>query len=378
MKKWIKALSILLAAAIIVPCLCLPALAEEEAPAVLKVAFPEAAGINEVYEDGTYGGCVYVKLEKEPFDVGEMFSQLESMFAVQAKNQGLRLEVVCSVRQPFFEGDKMRLQQVLANLLSNSCKFTDKGGIIRLSVVEQGTMAGAAALRFSVKDSGIGIRQEDLQQIFRAFEQAAQSNQRFPGTGLGLAISSSLVELMGGELKVESKPGFGSEFYFTVAFPICEEAPKKNAAWEKQAEAQMEGLRILLAEDNDINAEIAMELLKSQKIVVDWAVDGRQAVELFAKSAVGAYKAILMDINMPVMDGMEATRQIRAMNRPDAGTVPILAMTANTFQEDRENAARAGMTGFLPKPFDVGQLFGILWEALGEINSESEVNGEAT
>lgn len=313
-----------------------------------------------------------MKMECVPFDLIKMVSEIKNMFSVQAETQELTLEVICNIRQPFFVGDKMRIQQVLTNLFSNACKFTDKGGTIQLVIEEQDHSNDTAALRFSVRDTGIGINQEDLEQIFRAFEQAKESNLRFPGTGLGLAISSSLVELMGGELKVKSKLGSGSEFYFTILLPVCGELPSKDGEYGKLEVNCLEGLRVLLAEDNDINAEIVTELLESQKVIVDRVADGKQAAELFAKSPEGTYKVILMDINMPVMDGLTAARMIRSMNRLDAGTVPILAMTANTFQEDRDNAANAGMTGFLPKPFDVDKLYQILLESLEEKTENKE------
>lgn len=307
-----------------------------------------------------------MKIEETPFDLRQLISQVESMFCVQAESQELTMEVVCDVQHSFFVGDKMRLQQVLANLLSNACKFTDKGGDIRLEISETTHTQEEAELRFSVKDTGIGINQEDMNQIFHAFEQVKNSNERSPGTGLGLAISSSLVKLMGGELFVKSEPGVGSEFYFTILLPICEEVQTDHTGQDKREESLLEDVKILLVEDNDINAEIAIELLKKQKGVVNRARDGRQAVEMFAESRSGEYSAILMDINMPVMNGLEATKAIRAMERLDAAIVPILAMTANTFQEDRDNAAKAGMTGFLPKPFDVEQLYQILLDSLNK------------
>lgn len=319
-----------------------------------------------------------MKLDIAPFSMNRLVNQIESMLAVQAQERGLTLEIVCKTENPFFVGDKMRLQQVLTNLLSNACKFTDKGGTVGLTIEEQECGEGSSLLRFCVRDSGIGIEPENLERIFCAFEQVRDDGRSAPGTGLGLAISSSLVELMGGRLMVESKPGSGSEFYFTVSLPISQGEPSEEELWDKQAEVRLEGMHILLAEDNDINAEIAMELLKSRKITVERVADGRQAVELFGKSSGGTYDAILMDINMPVMDGLEAAREIRAMKHPDAGTIPILAMTANTFQEDRDNAARAGMTGFLPKPFGVEQLYRILSESLRENNREIGKSGEAT
>lgn len=308
-----------------------------------------------------------MRIDNAPFNLEKLVLQTQGMLAVQADSRRLKLKTVCDVRQSYFIGDKMRLQQVLTNLLSNACKFTAEGGSVHLAVEEQGYTEEAVMLRFSVRDTGIGIKQEDKELIFHAFEQVKDSNKYVSGTGLGLAISSSLVELMGGELKVESMPGFGSEFYFTVALPVFEGVIPEEVQVEK-GEVRLEGLRVLLAEDNDINAEIVMELLKRRKIAADRVSDGRQAVDLFAESPEGTYDIILMDINMPVMDGLMAAKEIRAMERSDAGTIPILAMTANTFRKDRDNAAQAGMTGFLPKPFNVEKLYRILQELLEEKN----------
>ncbi|WP_125140306.1 transporter substrate-binding domain-containing protein [Clostridium transplantifaecale] len=303
-------------------------------------------------------------IENNPFDLRKTASQIEGMFALLAEERGLELTVSCELENTCFVGDKMRLQQVLTNLLSNACKFTDKGGRVCLLIEERSHTSKSASLRFNVKDTGIGIPKEDLDRIFRAFEQAPGSNLRAPGTGLGLAISSSLVRLMGGELGVESESGAGAEFYFEIVLPVFEGELSENSGGETKAQLYLQGLRILLAEDNDLNAEIAIELLKAQGMTVDRAEDGQKAVEMFEKSAERYYDVILMDINMPRKDGLQAAREIRGIDRPDAGCVPILAMTANTFQEDRENAAASGMSGFLPKPFDVNQLDNTILESL--------------
>lgn len=313
-----------------------------------------------------------MKIENAPFDLRAITEQLESMFAIQAESRGIKLELECNLEDTCFIGDKMRLQQVLTNLLSNACKFTDCGGSIRLAIEEQSRTGQLAAIRFSVKDTGIGIRSEDAERIFSAFEQAKDSNNRAPGTGLGLAISSSLVSLMGAELKVVSEAGAGSEFYFTVTLPVTEAVQPAGDSARIRSDFDLRGLHILLAEDNDLNAEIAIELLKMKDITVDRAADGQQAADLFAASREGFYNAILMDINMPVKDGLTASKEIRAMGRTDARTVPILAMTANTFQEDRDVAFNAGMTGFLSKPFEVEQLYQILAESQEQACTEEK------
>lgn len=302
-----------------------------------------------------------MKIEAAPFDLGQLAAELDNMFRTQATERGLHLDISCQLEKTLYSGDKMRLQQVLTNLLSNACKFTDAPGAVRLLIETVEANDQKALLHFSVKDDGIGIREEDRERIFDSFEQARNSNLRAPGTGLGLAISSKMVSLMGGRLEVKSTWGAGSDFYFTIELPLYDgvlpEAPAKTTG------TSLAGLHILLAEDNDLNAEIVVELLEMKAITVDRAADGQQAVDLFAASAEGAYNVILMDVNMPIKDGLTAAREIRALNRRDASTVPILAMTANTFQEDRDQAAASGMTGFLPKPFDVEQLYKALEQA---------------
>lgn len=306
-----------------------------------------------------------MKMECAPFDLNHIFAQINNMFTAMIESKEMKFAITCDLNGTMFKGDEMRLQQVLTNLLSNACKFTPDGGRIELIVREESRNKGKAVLYFAVKDTGIGIRKEDCERIFHAFEQAKEHQSSTAGTGLGLAISSSLVQLMGGELKVESQPGEGSVFYFTLQMPVFE---GNLPAEEEKCEGKrysLKGLHVLLAEDNDINAEIAVELLELEGILVERAANGRRAVDIFERSTPGSFDIILMDINMPVMNGLEATAEIRAMPRWDASTVPIIAMTANTFQEDRDEAAAAGMSGFLSKPFDVEHLYKILAHSAG-------------
>ena len=309
-------------------------------------------------------------VEKLPFDMYELIEQIKIMFVPQISEKKLNFDVTCELEDTCYLGDKMRINQVLANLMSNACKFTDRGGSVWLSVTESKINENESKLRFSVKDTGVGINEKDIDRVFNSFEQAEGSNLRAPGTGLGLSISSSLVSLMGGDLKVKSEPGKGSEFYFIIELPIYSgklSEPNNVADKTKNIvldENILKNMRVLLAEDNDINAEIATELLKMKQISVDRAPNGQEAVNMFAKSSDGEYSASLMDINMPEKDGLTAAAEIRKMNRKDSAEVPILAMTANTFKEDREKAAEAGMTGFLPKPFDAEQLYKALTDSI--------------
>lgn len=311
-----------------------------------------------------------MQLQEEPFDLKDMISQLKNMFAAQAASRQITFTISNSLQDTMFVGDEMRLQQVLTNLLSNACKFTDEGGKIELSVRQENQDAKSVGgltertLYFAVQDTGIGVEEKDIERIFNSFEQVKGSDTTIQGTGLGLAISSSLVGLMGGELKVKSRTGEGSVFYFSIQLPVFAGNLPVSAKPDSDTLQSLDGVWVLLAEDNDINAEIAIELLKLQNITVKRAANGLQVVELFAQSKEREFDAILMDINMPVMNGLEATRKIRAMQRADAKGIPILAMTANTFQEDRDEAVSAGMNGFLPKPFDVDQLYEILLDSI--------------
>ena len=218
-------------------------------------------------------------------------------------------------------------------------------------------------IRFAVRDTGIGIAPEDLERVFESFEQAAENRTNVQGTGLGLSISSNLVKMMGGTLRVNSKVGEGTEFYFSIDLPIsdrCAASPEKEA---DLSSVSLSGATLLLAEDNDLNAEIAIALLEMEGIAVRRAANGQEAVDLFAASATGEFDFVLMDVKMPVMDGLAAAKAIRALARDDARTVPIIAITANTFQEDRDSAKEAGTDGFVPKPFDAEQLYDALRES---------------
>lgn len=300
-------------------------------------------------------------LDNKPFVVMNLIKQLENIFALMAEEKQLKLNFDCRLTHKNFIGDELRLKQVLTNLLSNAYKFTDNGGTIVVAVEESvGSGDDTAKLRFSVKDNGMGISKENQERIFSSFEQVmrkSRGNQQ--GTGLGLAISRNLVMLMNSNLLVESEVGKGSEFYFVVELPVYNNVlatEMENTAGETQHNL-LSGKRVLLAEDNDLNAEIAVVLLQLQGIEVDRADDGQAAVDKFSNSSEGYYDLILMDLQMPGKNGLEATAEIRSMARIDAKGIPIIAMTANTLKEDRDSAFASGMNGFIPKPFDVEELY---------------------
>lgn len=303
-----------------------------------------------------------MELESAAFSMDMLLCDIESMLAAEAERNRLHFRVESDLRGEVYVGDNIRLRQVILNLLSNAFKFTPEGGSVQLLVNGDAQTETEGTFTVKVTDTGVGISPADQQRIFRSFEQVGTSTSKSQGTGLGLAISRSIVRLMGGELLLESALGKGSTFYFTVTLPKGTLDIQPPAV---STDAQMlYGVTILLAEDNDLNAEIAVELLQYRGAVVRRAKNGRLAVELFQDAGPGAFQAILMDIQMPEMNGLEAAAAIRALDLPDAKTIPIIAMTANTFQEDVEAAMAAGMTGFLSKPVDVEALYSVLEAAV--------------
>ncbi len=300
-------------------------------------------------------------LGREAFSLHTVLQETEAVIRSQAEQRQLTFTMDCRLGRDALAGDPVRLRQVLVNLLSNAVKFTPEGGEIRLRVREASCNDEGSSYTFEVEDNGIGIPREAQEKIFYAFEQLGTSSARSEGTGLGLPISRSIVNAMGGELGLESTPGEGTRFFFTLSFPAGQEAAPPE---HKDGEQDLQGLRVLLAEDNDLNAEIAVELLETKGVRTERVGDGKQALERFLESPTGYFQVILMDIRMPVMDGLQATREIRACAHAQAQSVPIIAMTANSFKEDEEAAAAAGMNGFVPKPVDLTRLCQALADCL--------------
>lgn len=298
-----------------------------------------------------------MEITHEPFYIRAMLDEIESMLNSEAQRRGVRFTVEQALQSEMLLGDSIRLRQVIVNLLSNAFKFTPNGGDVTLYAVEDASSEKEARITFRVVDTGVGIAPEDQKRIFESFEQVGSSSARSQGTGLGLAISSHIVRLMGGELKLKSRPGEGSEFFFSVSLPLSDALRAAVETTEDGGDTQFHGVAILLAEDNDLNAEIALELLKARGAKVVRVANGREVVEAVENSEPGTFRAILMDIRMPEMDGLEATRRIRACAHPDGRKIPIIAMTANTFEEDRLAAEESGMNGFVAKPIDVEQLY---------------------
>lgn len=298
-----------------------------------------------------------------PFDLQTLIDDTETIIRVQTEQKGLYLAVNGTVKHRYVLGDSLKLRQVLINILGNALKFTHNGGIT-LTVNETGINGGNVCLHFSVKDMGIGISQENIEKIFDSFEQLdGRITAKYGGTGLGLAISSAYVSMMGGKLDVVSELGKGSEFYFDIELPITDKANVESENAEDE-DVSIEGRTVLLAEDDEMNRMIAEKLLQNEGLIVETAENGEVAVEKFNDSKEGHYDAILMDIRMPVMDGLEATRKIRSLERTDARSVPIIALTANAFDEDIKKSAQCGMNGHLSKPIDIRQIRRVLKAAL--------------
>lgn len=296
-----------------------------------------------------------LQLEHRQFDLKECVEECLCAFRMQADRERKTLREEFLTEHTLLLGDSFRIQQILNNLLSNAFKFTPPGGTIEL-LVRQVDSGDYGKYEFVVSDTGIGMSPEFLERIFEPYAREMRfSDRQASGTGLGMPITKSLVSQMGGEIQVESAPGEGSKF--TVVLPLAAGAePAVPETPEAQDSFSLSGRHILLAEDNEINMEITAEQLNALDVRVTQAWNGAEAVERFAESEPFTFDAILMDMQMPVVDGCEAARRIRAMERPDAKAVPIIAVTANAFAEDMSATLSAGMNAHISKPIDFSLL----------------------
>lgn len=311
-----------------------------------------------------------VELRHECFNFRAFLQDFENLYGEQAKSKGISYEtVLASDLEVQIIGDSLRLNQVLSNLLSNALKFTPAKGIIKLRVSKTGEDQENVYLRFEVIDTGCGIAEENYDKIFESFEQEnVDVTYKYGGTGLGLSIVKRFTQLMGGGIHVTSVQGSGSTFTVDLPFGKIKESGKPTRFSDIDGRSDLardcyvidydfKGKRILLVEDNELNREIAEELIGATCASVESAEDGVQAVKKFKESAEGYYDLILMDVQMPHMDGYEATRCIRALGRSDAQKVPIFAMTANAFAEDVQKSREAGMNAHISKPLDIRAVY---------------------
>ena len=304
-----------------------------------------------------------VELECKAFSLKKLGEHLYDMFAKTLEARSVHYEVKFEdMTVDYVKGDELRLSQVIINFLSNAVKFT-KEGEITVTFRQMMLQNGKADLMICVHDTGIGMKTEFISRIFRPFEQEGEHiTKEYGGSGLGMAITDNLVRLMGGEIIVKSKQGEGSDFTVFISLPVAEpeEAAAPAAAatgnggagQKEENENVFRGRRILMAEDNEINAIVAVEFLNEMGAEVDVAENGQIAVDKFASHPENYYDFILMDVQMPVMDGRKAARTIRALDRPDAGSILIFALSADAFTEDERLSIESGMNGHYTKPVD--------------------------
>ena len=304
-----------------------------------------------------------VVLDRRSFDLRGCVEECLAPFRVQAERDRKTLSVRFDLSSRPLMGDPFRVRQILNNLISNALKFTPEGGSVSLSVAQMDE-GEYAKYKFVVADTGIGMSAEFLKRLYEPYARELRfSPKQASGTGLGMSITKNLVAQMDGEIQVESQPGRGSTFTVILPFAAAEESRETISQAAETTDFTLDGLHILLAEENEINMEITVELLAAQGVQVTQAWNGAEAVEQFRQSPPGSFDAILMDMQMPLLDGCGAARAIRAMDRPDAGTIPILAVTANAFAEDISATTAAGMDAHISKPID----FRILCQTLGRL-----------
>ena len=305
-----------------------------------------------------------MELVQESFDLPELLKQCVEMLEGQVReNKVWFYKKFDAFAHPYVLGDKLHVEQILMNILGNALKYTPAGGKVMFIVNETLLNDETVEYCFTVQDTGIGMDEEFLKRIYLPYSKADEDvGKRYHGTGLGMTIAKKYIDAMQGTIRVESEPGSGSKFIVRIAFPIAAEAPEK--AEEVKVTKAFTGIKILAVEDVPINLKITVFLLENMGFTVDTALNGVEAVEVFARSAEGEYAAILMDVMMPEMDGLEATEVIRKMERADAATVPIVAATASAFEDDRAAILAAGMNTYLLKPLNEEDVFVVMKNCL--------------
>lgn len=311
-----------------------------------------------------------MELQERRFDIDDVVGGVEAIIRpqAQAKSQELRIDR-SKMKHKAFSGDELRISQILLNLASNAVKYTQEGGSIALVVQELAkTRPSYASVAFTITDNGMGMSPEFVERIFDPFERSEEvSIARIQGTGLGMSITKALIDAMGGIVEVDSEKGRGSSFRVTLELRVVSSAdacPPLKVVPESTS-YRFEGKRFLLAEDNELNAEILIELLGCRGAKVEWAENGEKAIDAFSKHPAGYYDAVFMDVMMPVMNGYEAARALRACSSARSEEVKIVALTANAFAEDVKSALDAGMDAHVAKPVDIDGLACVLGKVCG-------------
>ena len=305
-----------------------------------------------------------VPLTNDIIDFSELTKDILVIIEQRAKERGIKMQFNAKndIRYPFVYGSPVHLRQIFLNIYGNCIKYNHIGGSIVTTSDYTETDDGVVMYEWTITDTGIGMSKEYKEHIFEPFSQERQYiGSAHHGIGLGMSIVKGLIEKMGGSIEVESEEGVGSTFIIKIPFKIASTPDKVN---KQTSELKIDGLNLLLVEDNELNAEIAETLLSDEGAAVTVAKDGSQAVNIFKEKPEGSFDAILMDIMMPVMDGLTATKKIRTLNHPDAKKIPIIAMTANAFKEDKEKCLAAGMNAHLAKPIEIENVKKVLCEQI--------------
>ncbi|MBR3235288.1 MAG: response regulator [Atopobiaceae bacterium] len=303
-----------------------------------------------------------MQIKAEEFSLSAMVDQVNTIINGQCEDKGLVYESrMVDVTGDYFVGDDLRLRQIIINILGNAVKFTDRPGTVTFVVEQSESTSDHCHLCFTMSDTGIGMDEAFLPHLFEPFAQEdATTTNRYGGSGLGMALTKNMVDLMGGTICVKSKKGCGTTFVVDIPLERAEHAKLPSEPDEPTPTASVEGAHVLVVEDQEMNAEILCDLLDMEGISSEWAQNGQIAVEMYQTSKAGHFDAILMDMRMPVMDGLTATREIRRIESDGRGHVPIIALTANAFDEDVQQCLQAGMDAHLSKPVDIDQVTGLL------------------
>lgn len=319
--------------------------------------------INQILEIARIeSGTTALQLKAE--DINTVFHTVNTVFEDDIRKKNLQYSADLDVNHAFIFCDRVKLQEIMLNIISNAIKYTSDGHAVHVKIYEKDSEnPRKARFIFTCEDTGIGMSEEYLPHIFEEFSREHTTTEnKVAGTGLGLPIVKSMIELMGGSIQVESTQGVGTKFTVDISFDMASESDVYRDQISEQPDVleKLEGKRILLAEDNDLNAEIAIELLAEQKIITDRAEDGAECLDKLEKADSGYYDMILMDIQMPVMDGYDAAARIRRMKDEKKASIPIIAMTANAFAEDRQKAISMGMNDHVAKPIDMNVLLPVI------------------